>query len=186
MDKPPKVLLIHQHSSYIVPDFTIKATAYNIHLYPFPRHLTYILQPLNVEAEYTTRLAHFRRHLELATQYVEDTWLIWKEKLVDCWVSAHFHFGIRFTSSIEGCHAMLKAYLQKSTGDLKGVFDNLFHFWPDQHRSIHNSTAQEQNQVKHCLNKTYFHMVKGLVHNRALFLILAECVQSSTKSRKRA
>ena len=30
------------------PKFILKATAHNIHLYPFPRHLTYILQPLNV------------------------------------------------------------------------------------------------------------------------------------------
>jgi hypothetical protein len=30
------------------PDFIIKATALNIHLYPFPGHLTYVLQPLNV------------------------------------------------------------------------------------------------------------------------------------------
>jgi len=30
-------------------DFTIKATASNIHLYPFLSHLTHILQPLNVK-----------------------------------------------------------------------------------------------------------------------------------------
>jgi hypothetical protein len=48
LDKPLKVLLIDQHGSYIDPEFTIKAIAYNIHLYPFPRHLTYVLQPLNV------------------------------------------------------------------------------------------------------------------------------------------
>ena len=30
------------------PDFTIKATAHNIYPYPFPGHLTHILQPLDV------------------------------------------------------------------------------------------------------------------------------------------
>jgi hypothetical protein len=48
VDKLPKVLLIDRHGSYMDLDFTIKATALNIHLYPFPSHLTYVLQPLNV------------------------------------------------------------------------------------------------------------------------------------------
>jgi hypothetical protein len=48
LDKPPKVLLINQHGSYIDLKFIIKATVYNIHLYPFLRYLTYVLQPLNV------------------------------------------------------------------------------------------------------------------------------------------
>ena len=43
LDKPPKVLLIDRHSSYIDNDFIIKAMSYNIHLYPFPGYLTYIL-----------------------------------------------------------------------------------------------------------------------------------------------
>jgi DDE superfamily endonuclease len=48
LDKPLKVLLIDQHSSHMDPEFTIKATVHNIHPYPFPSHLTYVLQPLNV------------------------------------------------------------------------------------------------------------------------------------------
>jgi DDE superfamily endonuclease len=48
IDKPPKVLLIDRHGSHINLDFTIKATALNIHPYPFLRHLTYVLQPLDV------------------------------------------------------------------------------------------------------------------------------------------
>jgi hypothetical protein len=48
LDKPLKVLLINQHSSYIDLDFIIKATTSNIHLYPFLGHLTYVLQPLDV------------------------------------------------------------------------------------------------------------------------------------------
>jgi hypothetical protein len=48
LDKPLKVLLMDQHSSHIDSKFILKAIAHNIHPYPFPRHLTYILQPLNV------------------------------------------------------------------------------------------------------------------------------------------
>jgi DDE superfamily endonuclease len=48
LDKPLKVLLIDRHSSHMDPKFTLKATAHNIHLYPFLGHLTHILQPLDV------------------------------------------------------------------------------------------------------------------------------------------
>ena len=48
LDKCSKVLLMDQHGSHIDPDFIIKATSYNIHLYPFPRHLIRVLQPLDV------------------------------------------------------------------------------------------------------------------------------------------
>jgi len=48
VDKPLKVLLMDRHGSHMDPDFTIKATASNIHLYPFPGHLTHVLQPLDV------------------------------------------------------------------------------------------------------------------------------------------
>jgi hypothetical protein len=48
LDKPPKVLLMDRHSSHMDPDFIIKATASNIHPYPFLGHLTHVLQPLDV------------------------------------------------------------------------------------------------------------------------------------------
>jgi hypothetical protein len=89
----------------------------------------------------------------------------------------NLHFGVRFTSPIEGCHAVLKAYLKVSTGDLKGVFDRLVDFWPKQHRAIRDASAQEKNKIKHRLNKPYFHMVQSLVHDKALLLILVECAK---------
>ena len=48
LDKPPKVLLMDRHGSHMDPEFTLRATAYNIHPYPFSSHLTHVLQPLNV------------------------------------------------------------------------------------------------------------------------------------------
>jgi hypothetical protein len=129
------------------------------------------------EAEYTLHLIQFRTHSKAATAYVEATWLKWKEKLIRYWVDSNLHFGVRVTSPIEGCHAVLKSYLKVSTGDLKGVFDRLQLFWPNQHRNIHDAAAQEQNKIKHRLNKPYFHLVQGLVYDKALILILRECVK---------
>jgi hypothetical protein len=48
IDKPMKVLLMDQHRSHMDLDFVIKATASNIHPYPFLGHLTHVLQPLDV------------------------------------------------------------------------------------------------------------------------------------------
>ena len=75
-------------------------------------------------------------------------------------------------SLIEGCHAVLKAYLRVSTSDLKGVFDRLLPFWPTQHCGICDTSTQEQNRVTHQLNKRYFDSIQGLVYDRALYLIL--------------
>jgi hypothetical protein len=109
---------------------------------------------------------------------VEDTWLRpWKEKIVRFWVDMNLHFGIRFTSPIEGCHAKLKMYIKVSTGDLRGVYVRLVHFWPTQHLKIRDTAAQEQNRIKQRLNKGYFAMVQKLVYDKALLLILAECAK---------
>jgi hypothetical protein len=127
------------------------------------------------EEEYTSRLKYFQRHKGKALEYVESIWLTpWKEKLVKFWVDQNFHFGVRVTSPIEGCHAVLKAYLRVSTGDLKGVFDRLLQYWPTQHYEIRYKAAQEQNKVVHYLNRRYFDLIQGLVHDRALRLIIKE------------
>ena len=60
-----------RHGSYMDPDFIIKATAANIHLYLFPSHLTYILQPLDVSVFqpykhwHTKAVQHAMRNLNL-------------------------------------------------------------------------------------------------------------------------
>jgi hypothetical protein len=133
-----------------------------------------LLLDSGTEEEYTSRLTKFRIHKDAAVKYIEDTWLKWKEKLVKYWVDQYLHFGVRVTSPIEGCHAVLKAYLRVSTSDLKGVFDRLLHYWPTQHRAICDTAAQEQNRVNHHLNKRYLDLVQGLVHDRALHLIRQE------------
>ncbi len=126
------------------------------------------------ELEYTTNLTKFRIHPQVAVSYIEDTWLKWKEKLVQYWVDSNLHFGIRVTSPIEGCHAGLKMHLKVSTGDLRSVFTKLVPYWPMQHHIIMHSAAQEQNKTKHSLNKGYLSKVQDKVYDRALQLIVKE------------
>jgi hypothetical protein len=46
--QPTKILLMDSHTSHTSPEFVIRATSMNIHPYPFPSHLTHIMQPLDV------------------------------------------------------------------------------------------------------------------------------------------
>jgi hypothetical protein len=56
-------------------------------------------------------------------------------------VDKNLHFSVCVTSLIEGCYAVLKSYLKVSTGDLKGVFDRLQLFWPNQQCNIRDAFA---------------------------------------------
>ncbi|KFZ24325.1 hypothetical protein V502_01196, partial [Pseudogymnoascus sp. VKM F-4520 (FW-2644)] len=47
-DKSKKVLLMDSHISHTTPEFVLRATEMNIHPYPFPSHLTHVMQPLDV------------------------------------------------------------------------------------------------------------------------------------------
>ena len=47
-DKSKKVLLMDSHISHTTLEFVLRATEMNIHPYPFPSHLTHVMQPLDV------------------------------------------------------------------------------------------------------------------------------------------
>ena len=82
------------------------------------------LLPSSTEQAYDDLLKEMRaKYPVLAMSYREGTWLhLWKEKLVTNWVDLNYHFGVTVTSPIEGCHAVLKSYLQRGNGDLRGGF----------------------------------------------------------------
>jgi hypothetical protein len=73
LDKPSKVLLINRHGSHIDLDFIIKATVVNVHPYPFPIHLTHILQLLNVSVFQPYKISIQR---QFNMQYVTLTLII--------------------------------------------------------------------------------------------------------------
>jgi hypothetical protein len=91
-----------------------------------------------------------------AVRYCADTWLLWKENLVACHINQRCHFGVTVTSPIEGCHATVKAYLQRGHSDLRLVFDSLKLFWTDQHAAIQTTVAKQQNAPKHNVNIPLF------------------------------
>lgn len=54
-------------------------------------------------------------------EYIESTWLRWKEKFWISFTSRTFSLGNRATSCVEGAHAGLKDWLDGSQGDFKRV-----------------------------------------------------------------
>ena len=90
------------------------------------------------------------------------------------YINQYYHFGVTVTSPIEGCHATLKAYLQRGHGDLRGVFNKLKLFWTAQHATIQSTVAQQQLRPKHSVNIPLFAAVLKQVHGYALQKILEE------------
>ena len=91
-----------------------------------------------------------------------------------CYINQRCHFGVTVTSPIEGCHATIKAYLQRGHGDLRRVFDSLKLFWTDQHATIQSIVAKQQLAPKHNVNVPLFAAVLKQVHGYALQRILEE------------
>ncbi|MBW0579969.1 hypothetical protein O181_119684, partial [Austropuccinia psidii MF-1] len=59
-------------------------------------------------------------------QYLENTWLPLKEYYVPAWTNHHCHLGVGSTSRVEGAHAMVKLWLQSSTGTFHMAFRKQF------------------------------------------------------------
>jgi hypothetical protein len=60
-----------------------------------------------------------------AIDYLEKTWLPYREALAKAWTNRILRFGITTTSRVEGSHRALKGYLQVSTGDLHAVVERM-------------------------------------------------------------
>jgi hypothetical protein len=121
------------------------------------------------EQQYEERLAQFKvDHPVRAVEYVDKTWLCWKEKIVTFWLNNVRHFGHFTTSPIEGCHAGLKQALQKSTLSLDTSFERLLDYWEAQHIRIEGVTAQQLNAPRHQYNVALFQSLVPHIYAYAL------------------
>jgi hypothetical protein len=124
---------------------------------------------------YNERLAEMQaKYPTSAVKYCTDTWLIWKEALVAAYINQRLHFGVTVTSPIEGCHATLKAFLQRGHGDLRGVFERMKLFWTAQQATIKSTVGQQQLRPKHSVNTPIFAAVLQHIHAYALQKIVEE------------
>jgi hypothetical protein len=127
------------------------------------------------EQFYNQKLAEIQTKYPLAAlQYCANTWLLWEENLVACYINQRYHFGVTVTSPIEGCHATLKTCLQRGHGGLAEIFSKLKLFWTDQHQKIQTAIAQQQIRPRHSTNIPLFAAILKQVHGYALRRILVE------------
>ena len=134
-----------------------------------------VLLDSRTEHIYNQELSKFKaKYPTAAVHYCTNTWLLWKENLVACYINQRCHFGVTVTSLIEGCHSTMKTFFQRGHGDLKGVFDKLKLFWTEQHASIQSTVAQQQLSTKHSVNVPLFAAVLEQVHSYVLRRILKE------------
>jgi hypothetical protein len=101
--------------------------------------------------------------------------------LVTAWINQRPHFGVIVTSPIEGCHAILKCYLQRGHSDLRGVFNGLKLFWKAQQSTIQSTIAQQQLRPRHRINISLFAAILQHIHAYALQKILQEKAKLSTR-----
>ncbi|MBW0568476.1 hypothetical protein O181_108191 [Austropuccinia psidii MF-1] len=83
-------------------------------------------------------------------QYLENTWIPLKDYYVPAWTNHHCHLGVGSTSRVEGAHAIVKIWLQRSTGTLLEVVRALHMEFRKQFNEIINRISKEM--IVHVMN----------------------------------
>ena len=100
--------------------------------------------------EYEERWAAFRAEFsplhDDRLEYLQNTWLKYKERFVRAWTDKKFTCGIRTTGRVEGTHALLKRHLNSSELDLYMVIQHIKSVVNNQQYSI--STEQSRQETK--------------------------------------
>ena len=101
--------------------------------------------------------------------YIKATWLIlFKEKLVKAWVDQSTHFGNTATSRVEGIHALLKSYLQRSTFDLFDAWKAIQLALQNQLAELHARQVKQQTRTPLELSGSLYGAVQGWVSHEAM------------------
>ncbi|XP_012854485.1 PREDICTED: uncharacterized protein LOC105973988 [Erythranthe guttata] len=72
------------------------------------------------ECNYREIVSLYGQYLKLIT-YINETWLIYKERFVKCWTNNIVHFGNMTTNRVESAHRASKRWIQTSTGAMDTV-----------------------------------------------------------------
>ena len=78
------------------------------------------------ESSYNSRLLEFKKRFPFPPiRYIEETWLIHKEKFIVAYTQKYLHLGNSATSRVEGSHAFLKKHIGASIVDMLLVFERI-------------------------------------------------------------
>ncbi|XP_063939839.1 uncharacterized protein LOC135148514 [Daucus carota subsp. sativus] len=81
--------------------------------------------------------------------YINATWIPYKDRFVFAWTNAFLHLGNHATSRAEGAHVVLKQYLYVSTGDIREVKNKICLAIENQYQEIKTRIASEKVRIPH-------------------------------------
>lgn len=118
-------------------------------------------------------------HLTRFCDYVDKTWLVYKEMFVEVWVSKVRHFGCTTTSRVEGLHAFLKQFISSSVGDLLTVTQELTLAIEHQINELSKIHSDDRVKRDFAARIGVFDDVVYMVSRHALSLVNQHCIKTS-------
>ena len=106
-----------------------------------------------------------------SVQYLQNTWLPYKEHFVSAWTNRYFHMGTVVTSRVESSHAALKKWLGASTGDLWDVVTKISQELVNQDHNRYAEIEVQRIRIQHHFRIPFLQNVLGNVSFHALTLI---------------
>jgi hypothetical protein len=134
------------------------------------------------EQDFTTQWNEFLECYESkpdVLQYLQETWILHKERFISAWADRYLHLGNKATSRVEGAHATLKKCLQTSTGDLESVHRKIILQVESQAREIRAMISSERLRVRHVYRIALFEPLLCRVSAFALQKIRDEWIKAS-------
>src|SRR6202000_512033 len=96
-------------------------------------------------SDYNSQLLEFKKRFPFPPiRYIEETWLIHKEKFIVAYTQKYLHLGNSTTSRVEGSHAFLKKHIGASTGDMLLVFERISQALQAQHTTLEYDLARDR------------------------------------------
>jgi hypothetical protein len=104
--------------------------------------------------------------------YLQNTWIVHKEKFVSAWVDTYLHLGSKNTSRVEGANNVIKLYLNRSSvGDLQTVHEKFTLAVINQKRELEILQLSEGQKSPIFAKQKLYTNLNGKVTHFALRLI---------------
>ncbi|XP_012850801.1 PREDICTED: uncharacterized protein LOC105970510 [Erythranthe guttata] len=120
---------------------------------------------------YTALLDEYANYPDLI-EYLQYTWLVYKEKFVKAWTDLIFHLGNTSTSRVESNHRALKRWLESSTGGFDTFWAQYHSMMKDQFNEILADFAKSKRIRAQTINVPVFKILSsGIVTHNALQML---------------
>ncbi|CAG8746078.1 8130_t:CDS:2, partial [Racocetra fulgida] len=130
------------------------------------------------EEDYEWALAQVSRLFD-GIEQPKDTWIPLKKQFVGAWINDYLHLGNVTTSRIESSHAVLKKYLQFSTGNLHTVYEKITLLLEHQHNEIKAIIAKDKIRTFHTHNIPFYARVINKVSSFSLNKVHEQFIKAS-------